>query len=266
MNIVVCVKNVPETAEAELEIADSGDAIETDELVFAINEWDNYAVEEAVRLKEAHGGSITVLSLGDEESESVLRRALAMGCDEAIHINDDAFDGSDPSTVAKALAKAIEESELEFDLILTGVQSADVGYGQTGVLLAQHLGLPHASLAVEIEVGGGSTIVVSRELEANTLEKVELPLPALVTVQSGINQPRYVSIMGIRKVRSKTIDEKEADDLGLDEDDIGTEAAIWSSRAMSLPPTGGEAEILEGSLDVVCARTAQIIREKGGLQ
>lgn len=266
MNILVCVKNVPETAEAELEIADSGDAIETDELVFAINEWDNYAVEEAVRLKEAQGGTITVLSLGDEESKGVLRRALAMGCDEAIHINDDAFEGSDPSTVAKALAKAIEESELELDLILAGAQSADEGYGQTGVLLAQQLGLPHATLAVGIEVSDGGTIVVKRELEANTLEKVELPLPALVTVQSGINQPRYVSIMGIRKVRSKTIEEKEADDLGLDEDDLGAEAAIWSSRVMSLPPTGGEAEILEGSIDAICARTAQIIREKGGLQ
>lgn len=266
MNIVVCVKNVPETAEADLEIADSGDAIETDELVFAINEWDNYAVEEAVRLKEAQGGSITVLSLGDEESEGVLRRALAMGCDEAVHVNDDSFEGSDPTTVAKALAKAIEESELEFDLILTGVQSADMGYGQTGVLLAQFLNLPHASLAVGIETNNAQTIVVDRELEANTLEKVELPLPALVTIQSGINQPRYVSIMGIRKVRSKTIEEKEVDDLGLDEDDVGADAAIWSNRAMALPKSGGEAEILEGSLDAVCTRTAQIIREKGGLQ
>lgn len=263
MNILVCVKAVPETAEAELEISRSGDAVETDDLVFGINEWDAYAVEEAVRLKEARGGTITALSLGGDEAEDVLRRALAMGCDEAIRLEDDELAGSDPATVARALARAIEVRGLEPDLILTGVQSADTGYGQIGVLLAQRLDLPHATLAVGLELEpDAGRIVVQRELEAGTLERVELPLPGLVTVQSGINRPRYVSIMGIRKVRSKTIEQLGVDDLELGK--VGPAAAVWSLRTLSLPPAGARAEMLEGSLAQVCARAAEIVREKGG--
>ncbi len=263
MDILVLVKNVPETAEADLKIIEGGRSVETDELVFAINEWDNYAVEEAVGLKEAHGGRVTLLTLGDEEAEDVLRRGLAMGADEAVHICDEDFDGSDPGTVALAFKRAL--ADRKFDLILSGAQSADLGQAQTGVLLAQLLGLPYATLAVNLEVGEGK-IVVQRELEANTLEKVELPLPALVTVQSGINQPRYVSILGIRKVRKMKIDLLEADDLDLEVEEIGEEGSRVEERSLELPPAGEGAEMLAGSLDQTCARLAGIIREKGGLQ
>lgn len=265
LNIIVCIKSVPETAEADLEIAGDGSALDTDEIVFSINEWDNYAVEEAVRLKEKQGGTITVITVGDDEAEAALRRALAMGADEAIHCNDEAFERSDPATVATILTKTIEELDDEPTLILTGAQSADLGQGQTGVLLAQKLGLPWATLAVALDIDE-ETLTVTRELEANTQEQVSLSLPALVTVQSGINQPRYVSIMGIRKVRSKTIEEKEPDDLDLDEDELGFENSIFESRRLTPPIAGGAAEMLEGSLPEVCASAAQIIREKGGLQ
>ncbi len=263
MNILVLVKNVPETVETELKIVDRGRSVETDELVFSINEWDNYAVEEAVALKEVHGGQVTLLTLGDEEAEDVLRRGLAMGADQAVHICDEDIEGSDPRTVAQAVKRALDGRE--FDLILSGAQSSDLGQAQTGVLLAQLLDLPYATLAVGLEVKDGKAMV-ERELEANTLERVELPLPALITIQSGINQPRYVSILGIRKVRKMTIDLLEADDLDLEPDEIGFEGSIYEERNLSLPPQGEGAEMLEGSLNQVCLRMAEIIREKGGLK
>jgi electron transfer flavoprotein beta subunit len=260
MDILVLLKNVPEVAEADLAI-DNG-ALDLEDLVYAINEWDSYAVEEAIRLKERHGGIVALMTLGDDEAEDVLRRGLAMGADEAIHLCDDAFDGSDAATLAKVLARAI--GDRTFDLILAGVQSADLGQAQTGVLLAQELGLPFATMAVEIQIDH-DTATVLRELESDTTERIRLPLPAVITVQSGINQPRYVSIMGIRKVRKIAIDQTEAEDLGFDEEQVGAEASMLESAELSLPQTGAGAEMLEGSLDTLCTRAVAIIREKGGL-
>lgn len=262
MEILVLVKQVPETAEADLEINGDGSDLEREDLVFTINEWDNYAVEEAVRLKEEHGGRVTAITIGDEEAEDVLRRGLAMGCDEAIHLNDEAFLGSDPAGLARSLAAAI--AGRAFDLILSGVQSADQGQGQTGVLLAQLLGLPYASMAIALKIKDGR-LLVTRELEANTQEEVELPLPALVSVQSGINQPRYVSIMGIRKVRSIAIGARDVDGLGL-AGRVGAGASAVAARSLALPEAGAGAEIITGSLEAICQRAAGIIREKGGLK
>ncbi|MFC1609963.1 electron transfer flavoprotein subunit beta/FixA family protein [Myxococcota bacterium] len=259
MNILVLVKSVPEVAEAELEINDDG-GLETEDLVFGINEWDNFAVEEAIRVKEADGATVAVLTVGDDEAEDVLRRALAMGADEAIHLNDEAFADSDPATVAHLVAAAINDQS--FDLILTGVQSADANNAQTGVLLAQRLGLPYATLATRIEMQGDG-LVVHRELESDTEERVELGLPAVVTVQSGINQPRYVSVMGIRKVRGKTVRELGREDLDVAE--TGTTASVVVRRTLTLPLAGGNAEMIEGSVAEVSDRLATVIREKGGL-
>jgi len=262
MEILVLVKQVPEVAEADLEIAGDATDLEREDLVLAINEWDNYAVEEAVRLKEEHGGRVTALTLGGEEDQDVLRRALAMGADEAIHLCDEALTGSDPAGVARVMAQAIRGRA--FDLVLCGVQSSDLGQAQTGVLLAGLLNLPHATMAVELKVKDGRLMVL-RELEANTQERVELPLPALVSIQSGINQPRYVSIMGIRKVRGLAIDQRGLDALGLAEDQVGPAASAMASRRLALPQAGAGAEMLTGGLEAVCARAAAIIREKGGL-
>ena len=260
MDILVLIKNVPEVAEADLEIEDN--QIDLGDLVLAINEWDNYAVEEAVRLAETHGGRVTLMTLGDEEAEDALRRGLAMGAGEARHLCDEEFEHSDPATLAKVFAAAIGDKP--YDLILAGVQSSDLGQAQTGVLLAQALDLPFATMAIAIEPAGGE-VRVTRELEANTSEKVVLPLPALVTVQSGINQPRYVSIMGIRKVRKMSIDLLEAEDLGFDEGQVGREALRVAGRELALPETGDGAEMLSGGLDEICGRAVEIIREKGGL-
>jgi len=260
MNIVVCVRQVPEVADAELEINKEGTEILKEDLVMDINECDNYAVEEAVRIKEAHGGKITVITLGDEDCEDVLRTALAMGADEAIRIDEQGFELSDAAGIAKGLYRAIRD--LSFDLLLTGAQSSDDGWGQVGLILAESLGLPYASLAVGIEIAEGKTIV-HRELESNTREKVEIPLPAVLTVQTGINNPRYPSIMGIQKVRKIEIKETDSEELGLSEEDIGPMGSSVASQRLSLPAVGEGAEILTGSLGEICEQTAQIIRDKG---
>jgi electron transfer flavoprotein beta subunit len=262
MNIVVCVKQVPEVTDADLKITKEGDRIDLEDLVMGINEWDNYAVEEALRIKEAHGGTVSVVTLGDEDSEDVLRRALAMGADEAVLIDDEGFVGSDATGIARGLHQAVKNSA--YDLVLTGVQSSDDGWGQVSLILAELLGVPFASLAVKIEINHNKA-VVQRELEANTLEQVELPLPALVSIQTGLNDPRYVSIMGIRKVRNVEIRETDVNELGLREDEVGTAGSSIAAKELSLPPEGEGAEILTGSLDQICEKTAQIIRDKGGV-
>ncbi len=262
MDIVVCVKQVPEVADAELEIERDGRDIIREDLEFDINEWDNYAIEEAVRLKESLGGKVTVVTIGDEDSEDVLRHALAMGAEEAVLIDGEDFEFSDALGIARGLHAAIKD--IAFDLVLTGVQSSDDGWGQVGVYLAELLELPYATLVVGTEIREGC-IEVNRELESNTQEKVSLPLPALLTVQTGINNPRYVSIMGIQKVRKIAVEETGAEDLGLSEEEIGEKGSGVSSVALAPPPVGEGAEFLTGSLDEIGGKAARIIREKGGV-
>ncbi len=261
MNIVVCIKHVPEVIDAELKINKDGAGVVTDDLEFDINEWDGFAVESAIRLKEAHGGKVTAITLGDEESEEALRNALAMGADEAIRFDSQGFEQSDAQGIARGLHAALEP--LTPDLLLTGAQSSDNGWGQVGLCLAEMMGLPYASLVVDFELKD-NLILAHRELEANTLERVELTLPCALTIQTGTNKPRYVSIMGIKKVRRIGIETLSATDFDL-EGMIGAEASFMAERILSPPETGGHAEMIQGNLEEICERTAQVIREKGGL-
>lgn len=262
MNIIVCIKQVPEVVDAELKIDKDGARVLSDDLEMDMNEWDSYAIEAAVRIKEAHGGKITAVTLGDEGSEDVLRQALAMGADEAVLIDAEAFEGSDAGGIARGLYAAVKDRP--FDLLLTGVQSADEGWGQVGLTLAELFQYPHAALVVDITVQAQS-ILVQRELESNLLERVELPLPAVLTIQTGTNKPRYVSILGIRRVRNIDIEETDADALGLSEDEIGLQGSCVEIRKLSSPLVGQGAEMLTGSLDEICDQAAKIIRDKGGL-
>lgn len=260
MDILVCIKRVPDLAEAELAIAPGGRNVDDADLSYGINEWDNFAVEEAVRLKEAHGGTVTALTVGDEEAEEVLRRALAMGADEALHLVDDAFAGGDPWAVAQVLRAAI--AGRPFDLILCGAISADGTSGQTGGMLAALLGVPQVALATGLEVEGGKA-QVRHEVEGGLERVVELDLPAVVTVQTGINEPRYVSIRGIRKVASVEIPTRSAADLGLDAAAVGAAGSRVTLEELFLPPAGEGAEILEG--DGAVATLVARLRERGGL-
>jgi electron transfer flavoprotein beta subunit len=263
MNIVVCVKRVPKTQDADVEIEKGGGGIDTSGMAFDLNEWDSYAIEEAIRLKEALSGSVTVLSMGGDEANEALRKCLAMGADEAVRLTDAAFDGSDGYATATALAEAIRKTP--YDLILTGTQAEDDGYGQVGVAVAKLLGLPHATvvnkLATDCPPG---TVRVHRELEGGLEEVLELKLPAVVTIQTGINEPRYVSIMGIRKVAKKEIPVWGASDLNLSADKVGLSGSCLKVEELFLPPAGEGAQILDGSPEEVSLKVVDILKNKGG--
>lgn len=262
MNIIVCIKRVPETAEADISIDKSGKDIDKSGLVFDLNEWDSYAIEEAILLKEKFGGAVTVLSMGGEDSNESLRKCLAMGADDAIRLTDPAFNGSDGFATAKILAEAIRK--VPYDLIFTGTQAEDDGYGQVGVVLAGLLGIPHAALVNRIEVQE-KKIKAHRELEGGLEEVVEIDLPAVLTIQTGINEPRYVSIMGIRKVAKKEIKTFGASDLNLKADEVGLSGSDIRLEKIFPPPVGEGAEMLEGKPEEIALRVFDILKDKGGV-
>ena len=256
MDIVVCIKRVPVTQEMDLEIDPSLKDIKRDMLSYSINEWDNYAVEEAIRIKENHGGSVTAITVGKEEDEEILRRALAMGADSAIRIDPGDIILS-PSLTSRLLFQCIKD--IKYDLILTGVQADDTNDGIVGVMLAELLNLPHSSVVTGVEVLDGD-IKVRVELEGGLEEVVQLRLPALLTIQTGINEPRYVSIMGIRRASKKEIKVLGIEDLGLSKDQLVSDTEI---EELSLPPELEGAEIIEGSVDEIAERIIEILKEKG---
>lgn len=262
MEILVCVKRVPDTEENEIELNSAGNDIERDDLVYSVNEWDNYAVEEAIQLVDAHGGSVTVVSVGDEEAEEVLRREMAMGAENGILVSDDAFEGSDGKGVATILKAVAEKGN--YDLIMTGAQ-ADAGAAQVGGMLAALMDLPYASLVNQIEVEGDK-LKVGREIEGGDQEMNEISLPCVLSIQTGINEPRYVGIRGIRKVASVEIPTMTAGDLGLSADQVGEGAAKVKRQDYFLPEMGEGAEMLEGSNEEIIEKLIELLKAKGGLQ
>lgn len=260
MDIIVCVKHVPETAEAELKIDATGKTIEKTGLVYDINEWDDYALEEAVRIREKQGGTVTAITIGAENSDSTLRKCLARGADKAIRLTDPKFEGSDGYAIAKILHSVIKT--LPFNLILTGMQAGDDGNAAVGPILAEMLKIPHVTMAKKIEIGAG-TAKVNRELEGGLEEQVEAKMPALFSVQTGINEPRYVSIMGIRKAMQKEIKLMTLSDTGLTENDVGTAGSWVRIDKMYVPPVEKQAEFIKGSPDEIAARITDVLRSKG---
>jgi electron transfer flavoprotein beta subunit len=260
LDIIVCVKHVPETAEAELKIDASGRAIEKTGLVFDINEWDDYALEEAVRIKEKQGGYVTAMTIGADDSDTTLRKCLARGADKAIRLTDPKFNDSDGYAIAKILHGVVKT--LHYDLILTGMQAGDDGQAAVGPILAEMLQIPHVTMVKKIELATG-TARVNRELEGGLEEQVEVRMPALFSVQTGINEPRYVSIMGIRKAMQKEIRVMGLTDTGLTENDVGPTGSWVKLSRMYVPPVEKQAEFLKGSTDEVAAKITEILRSKG---
>ena len=263
MEILVCVKRVPDTAENEIEVNSDGTDIERDDLVYSVNEWDNYAVEEAIQIKDNVGGSVTVVSVGDEESEEVVRREMAMGADNGILLSVDAFEGSDGKGLASLLKAAVEKGK--YDLILTGAQ-ADDGAAQVGGMLAAMLDLPYASLVNKVEIVDDQKIKVGREIEGGNQEMNEIDLPCVLSIQTGINEPRYVGIRGIRKVASVDIPVHGAADLGLDADSVGEAGAKVKRLDYFVPELGEGAEMLEGSTEEIVEKLIEMLKAKGGLK
>ncbi|RLB94041.1 MAG: electron transfer flavoprotein subunit beta, partial [Deltaproteobacteria bacterium] len=202
MEILVCIKRVPDTSENEIEVNRDGTDIERDDLVYSVNEWDNYAVEEAIQIVDRVGGSVTVVTVGDDESEEVLRREMAMGANNGLLLSDDAFAETDGRGIATILKAAVEKGN--YDLILTGAM-ADDGAGQVGGMLAAMLDYPFASVVNKIETGDDKKLKIGREIEGGNQEISEIELPCVLSIQTGINEPRYVGIRGIRKVASVEI-------------------------------------------------------------
>jgi len=256
MNIIVCIKRVPMTQEVDLEIDESGKGLKTEALAYVINDWDNYCIEEAVRLQEAFGGRVTALTIGSEDDEEVLRRALAMGADKAVRIDPGARE-LDGFVISQILAKAI--GGMEHDLILTGVQADDDNSGMVGIMLAEALGLSHAAVVTGVKPEGDAA-VIRVELEGGMDEVSRIQLPSLLTIQTGINEPRYVSIMGIRKAGKKELTVIPVDDLGFLQDGLTPRTQI---EEVFLPPETAGAEMLEGDAASVAAELIKIIKEKG---
>lgn len=263
MEILVCVKRVPDTAENEIEVNRDGSDIERADLVYSVNEWDNYAVEEAIQIRDRVGGTVTVVTVGDEDAEEVLRREMAMGADNGVLLNDAAFNGSDGLGLATVLKGAIAKGK--YDLILTGAQS-DTGAGQVGGMLAALLDLPYASLVNKIEIVNDKQIKVGREIEGGNQEINEIELPCVLSIQTGINEPRYVGIRGIRKVASVDIPVHAAADLGVEAAAVGSVGAKVRRVDYFVPELGEGAEILEGSTDEITAKLFELLKAKGGIK
>jgi electron transfer flavoprotein beta subunit len=250
MKIIVAIKQVP-ARDSQLKIQSGAQWIEEDDLTFEINEPDAYALEEALQLKEKHGGEVVALCLGPARAASTIREALAKGADRAIHISEESINGLDTLAVAKLLAGAIK-SEAP-DLVLTGLQSDDLGYGQAGVVLAELLGVPHATIIMQVSIEGG-TLRVKRELEDGWFQFVTMPLPAVLTIQSGINQLRYATLMGIKKAKTKEIKVLSAADAG------GTGTAVSTLDRVYVPLRTKVSTIFEGDAKSTAAQLVEKLK------
>jgi len=250
MKIVVAIKQVP-GRDSQLRIASSGRWIDEADLSYEINEPDAYALEAGLQLKEKHGGEVIAVCAGAERVLPTVREALAKGADRAIHI-DEETGALDPLASARLLAAAIRGEAP--DLVLTGLQSDDLGYGQTGVILAELLGVPHATIVMEVEAQGGG-IRVKRELEGGWFQHVEMPLPALLTIQSGISKLRYATLMGIKKAKTKEIRRVTAADLGI----ASAPAGIALDRVY-LPERTKQTQLFQGSPKEAAAQLVEKLK------
>jgi len=262
VEILVCARRVPDTSENEIQLNPAGNDIERDDLVYSINEPDNYAVEEALQIVAKAGGNVTVATVGGEEDEEILRREMAMGANKAVLLSDEVFCGSDGRGIATILKGFVQKGN--YDLVLTGVQAEDAG-AQVGGMLAAMLDYAFASLVNSIEVLDGKKLKISCEVEGGNKEISEIDLPCVLSIQTGINEPRYVGMRGIRQVASLEIPTYGASDLGVDKADVGEAAAKVKRDNYFVPALGKGAEILGGSSEEIAAKLIELMKAKGGL-
>jgi len=263
MEILVCARRVPDTSENEIALNSAGNDIERDELVYSINEPDNYAVEEALQIVTRVGGNVTVATVGGEDDEEILRREMAMGANHGVLITDEAFNGSDARGIATILKAFVQKGN--YDLILTGVQAEDGG-AQVGGMLAALLDYPFASLVNSIEVIDAKKLKISREIEGGNKEMSEIDLPCVLSIQTGINEPRYVGMKGIRQVASIPIPTYGATELALDASTVGAAAAKVTRVDYFVPALGKGAEMLEGTREENIEKLLELVAAKGGLK
>jgi electron transfer flavoprotein beta subunit len=255
MKIAVCIKQVP-TREWQPRLRDDRRWIREQDVSYEMNEPDAYALEEALRLRERHGGEVVVCSAGPARVQQVIREALARGADRALHVHDEALGAADAFVTADALAAAMAGER--FDLVLTGLQSDDQGQAQTGVVLAERLGIPHSTIIMDVQVreavgSGPSSLRIKRELEGGWFQWIDMPLPALLTIQSGINQLRYATLKGIMAAKKKDIRQ------------VALPAGLQPSQeivALAMPTRSKQTQMISGSAAEAAKELARRLREE----
>jgi electron transfer flavoprotein beta subunit len=263
MRIAVCIKQVP-NSEARLRLSRDGKWLDEEDLPFIVNESDDYALEEGLRLAERAGGEVVVFSLGPQRVREALRKSLAVGAARAVHLADPAFAGGDALATGRALAAALaRDPGGPFDLVLTGSQSDDAGYGATGSVIAGHLGWPHVWLVMGVELepaagGGPARVKVTREMESGINEVSRLALPAVLEIQAGINHPRYASLKGIMAAKKKEIAVVGPADLGLDPTQLGAAGSRLEVLSVAFPAAGEGAQMIDG--DAKTAAAALVVK------
>ena len=251
MKIVVCVKQIAVLGD-EVEFTDDVRDVDPDFLDFALNEWDSFATEEALQIRERQGeGEVVVVSVGDEDSEDAIRRCLAMGADRAIRVEGEGI-SRDPISLARALAPIVRREEP--DLVFCGVQSSDAVQAATGVALAELLGLPRVAVVTKVDWDASAkTARVDRELEGGLVDLVEVDTPAVLTIQTGINEPRYATLRAIKQAEEQEIEVAEPEDVG---------EPAYAVRRMFVPPKGEGAEMLNGSPEAIAQRIKELVQER----
>lgn len=263
MKVLVAVKQVAALDE-DFEIRADGRDVEPDFLIRDLNEWDEYSLEEAVRIREAGTAPVEVIvvCVGPEDADEALRKCLAKGADRAVRVWDEALAGSDPIAIARVLA-AVARKEAP-DLLFAGVQASDHAFAATGVATAALLGWPHAAVVAGLTyTPGAKSAVVRRELEGGTLHEMQIECPAVLTIQLGINAPRYASLRSIKQAAAKPIEVLGLEELGIAAGEVGEAGSAARVRRMYIPDRG-RAQMLEGSVEEQAARLAQIIKDATG--
>jgi electron transfer flavoprotein beta subunit len=260
MNIIVCMKQVPDT-EAQIRVKPDGSGIVESDIKFVMNPYDEYGVEEALLIKEKMGGTVTIVCLGPARAVEAIRTGLAMGADKAVHLDDPAFDGGDAISTAKALAAAIKG--MECDLIFCGKQAIDDDSSMVGSVLAEMLNIPQVSVVTKVEVADdGKTAKVNRQILGGE-EVLEVSLPAVLSAQKGLNEPRYASLPGIMKAKKKEIKPVKLADVGLDAGSVGAAGARAKILKMTTPPQREAAKMIEGeSAEETAPQLAKLLREE----
>ena len=263
MKILVAVKQVVALDE-DFEIRADGKDVDEDFFLYDLNEWDDFSLEEAMKIKEASDTEVevVVVSVGPDRVDESLRKCLAKGADRAIRVWDDAIEGSDAIAVGRILA-AVAKKEAP-DMVFAGVQSSDQAHSSTGISTAAYLDWPHAAVVADLQYKPGSkTAVIRRELEGGMLQEVEINCPAVLTIQLGINKPRYASLRGIKQAAAKPIEEVSLADIGLAAADVGSDSSMSRVRRMYVPAKG-RAQMIEGTVAEQAARIIEIIKEHKG--
>ncbi len=257
MNILVCVKQVPDTAIA-IKLDAEQKSIDRSEITYVVNPFDEYAIEAGLQLKEKYGGEVTLVTMGPDRADETLRTGLAMGADKGVHISDPALEGSDTLVTAKVLAAAIKG--LPYDIVLCGKVATDDNTGQVGPALAELLGIPHISGATTLEVDDASRkATATREVEGGFM-RMEVPIPAVITAEKDLNAPRYPSLPGIMKAKTKPVDKKDVASLGMDPSSVGLAGSKIQPMGMSLPPEREAGRIIEGEAEEAAKELARLLR------